>query len=56
LIRLIPANKIRVSESGIKSYEDVMFLKSLGINAVLIGEAFMEAPDIAAKMREIMRY
>lgn len=55
LIRLIPQNKIKVSESGIKSYEDVMFLKSLGVNAVLIGEAFMESDDIAAKMREIMR-
>lgn len=56
LIRLIPQNKIKVSESGIKSYEDVMFLKSLGLNAVLIGEAFMEAEDIAAKMREVMKY
>jgi len=56
LIRLIPQNKIKVSESGIRSYEDVMFLKSLGINAVLIGEALLEANDIAAKMREIMRY
>lgn len=56
LIRHIPPAKIKVSESGIKSYEDVMFLKSLGVNAVLIGEAFMEADDIASKMREIMRY
>lgn len=56
LIRHIPQNKIRVSESGIRSYEDVMFLKSLGLNAVLIGEAFMETDDIAARMREIMRY
>lgn len=56
LIRHIPQNKIKVSESGIKSYEDVMFLKSLGVNAVLIGEAFMEADDIASKIREIMRY
>jgi indole-3-glycerol phosphate synthase len=55
LIRLIPPNKIIVSESGIKNYEDVMFLKSMGVNAVLIGEAFMEADDIAGKMREIMR-
>ncbi|OGW76615.1 MAG: hypothetical protein A3C51_00400 [Omnitrophica bacterium RIFCSPHIGHO2_02_FULL_46_20] len=56
LIRLIPQNKIIVSESGIKRYEDIMFLKSLGVNAVLIGEAFMEADDIASKMREMMRY
>jgi len=56
LVRHIPDSKVKVSESGIKTYENVMFLKSLGINAVLIGEAFMEADDIAAKMREIMRY
>lgn len=56
LVRLIPQNKTIVSESGIKSHEDVMFLKSIGVNAVLIGEAFMEASDIGAKMREIMRY
>ncbi len=56
LARLIPENKVKVSESGIKTYEDVMFLKSLGIDAVLIGEVFMEASDIAAKMREVMRY
>jgi indole-3-glycerol phosphate synthase len=56
LIRLIPQNRVKVSESGIKSHEDLMFLKSLGVNAVLIGEAFMEADDIAGKMREIIRY
>lgn len=55
LIRLIPKDTVIVSESGIKTYEDVMFLKSLGVNAVLIGEAFMVSDDIAAKMREIMR-
>jgi indole-3-glycerol phosphate synthase len=56
LKRLIPQNKIVVSESGIKRYEDIMFLKSIGVNAVLIGEAFMEADDIGAKMRELMKY
>lgn len=56
LIRLIPENKVRVSESGIKTYENVMFLRSLGVNAVLIGETFMEADDIASKVREVMRY
>jgi len=56
MIRLIPPNKIKVSESGIKTYEDVMFLKSLGVDAVLIGEAFMKSDDIASKVREIMRY
>jgi len=56
LIRLIPEGKIKVSESGIRTYQDVMFLKSLGVNAVLIGEAFMESDDIGAKIREIFKY
>jgi len=54
LIRRIPPGKIIISESGIKSYKDVMYLKSLGVNAVLIGEAFMAAHDIIAKVREVM--
>ncbi|MGD9014725.1 MAG: indole-3-glycerol phosphate synthase TrpC [Candidatus Omnitrophota bacterium] len=54
LFVLIPKDKVVVVESGIKSYQDVLFLKILGINAVLIGEAFMEASDIKAKVKEIM--
>jgi indole-3-glycerol phosphate synthase len=54
LARHIPHGKIVVSESGIKTYKDVMYLKSLGVNAVLIGEAFMVADDIVAKVREVM--
>ena len=56
LIRMIPPNKIIVSESGIKTHEDVMFLKSIGVNGVLIGEAFMESDDIGSKMRDILRF
>lgn len=55
LIRHIPENRIIVSESGIKTYEHVMFLKSLGVNAVLIGETFMRAENIGEKVRELMR-
>lgn len=54
LIRHIPEGKVIVSESGIKTNKDVMFLKSLGVNALLIGEAFMEAADIRSKVREVM--
>ncbi|MFC1644265.1 indole-3-glycerol phosphate synthase TrpC [Candidatus Omnitrophota bacterium] len=55
LIRLIPETKVIVSESGIKTYEQVMFLKSLGVNAVLIGETFMEAENIGEKVRQLIR-
>lgn len=54
LMRSIPRHNVVVSQSGIKSYEDVMFLKSVGINTVLIGEAFMKSEDIGAKVKEIM--
>lgn len=54
LIKSIPDGKIIISESGIKTYEDIMFLKSLGVNAVLIGEAFMRSDDIGLKVRELM--
>src|SRR3989338_1485650 len=54
LFPLIPKGKIVVVESGIKSHQDVLFLKVLGVNAVLIGEAFMSAPDIRSKVEEIM--
>jgi indole-3-glycerol phosphate synthase len=56
LIRSIPEGKIIISESGIKTYEDIMFLKSLGVNAVLIGETFMRSDDIGSKVRELMGY
>lgn len=53
-IKKIPKDKIIVSESGIKSESDIKFLQSLGVNAVLIGEAFMAAPDISARVKEVM--
>ncbi|MCX5657750.1 MAG: indole-3-glycerol phosphate synthase TrpC [Candidatus Omnitrophica bacterium] len=54
LKNFIPQEKTVVSESGISSYKDVMYLKSIGINAVLIGEVFMLAKDIGAKVKEVM--
>ncbi|MBI3832653.1 MAG: indole-3-glycerol phosphate synthase TrpC [Planctomycetes bacterium] len=43
-----------VSESGIKTPEQIHALAKSGVNAVLIGETFMRAPDIAGKVREVM--
>jgi indole-3-glycerol phosphate synthase len=51
---LIPKDKVVVVESGIKTHQDVLFLKILGVSAVLIGEAFMEAVDIRKKVEEVM--
>jgi indole-3-glycerol phosphate synthase len=51
---LIPPDRIVVSESGIKERKDIEGLRQLGINAVIVGESLMSAPDIAAKMRELL--
>ena len=51
---LVPADRIVVSESGIKSRKDMEKLRECGVDAVLIGEAFMSAPDIAARIKELM--
>lgn len=56
LIKKIPQGKTIISESGIKTPDDVKYLKALGVNAVLIGEAFMQAKDIPAKVKEIMAW
>lgn len=49
---LIPADRVVVSESGIKDRSDMAKLKQWGVNAVLIGEALVTAADIATKMKE----
>ena len=43
----IPLDKVVVSESGIKTREDIMRLRDAGIDAMLIGTSFMEADDTA---------
>jgi indole-3-glycerol phosphate synthase len=45
LRRHIPAGKLVVSESGIRSPEDIRFLRGHAVDAVLIGEAIMRSPD-----------
>ena len=51
---LIPPGRIVVSESGIKDHSDMEKLRQWGVNAVLIGESLMSAPDIAARMKELL--
>ena len=50
---LVPENIIFVSESGVKSAEDIAKLRASGVNAVLIGETLMKADDKKAKLAEL---
>jgi len=42
----IPAECLLVSESGIRTREDVLLLEQAGIDAMLVGESLMAQPDI----------
>lgn len=53
LIKHIPHGKAVVSESGIKASDDIAYIRSLGVDAVLIGEALMRAKSIAEKLAEL---
>ena len=53
LRELIPPDVLFVSESGVRSAEDVARLREIGADAVLIGETLMRAPDKKAKLAEL---
>ena len=53
LRRLIPKNVLFVSESGVNSAEDVVKLREIGADAVLIGETLMRATDKKSKLAEL---
>jgi indole-3-glycerol phosphate synthase len=50
---LIPKEKIMVTESGIRSPEDVERLRRAGVDAFLVGEAFMRVADPGLALREL---
>lgn len=53
LRKLVPKDVLFVSESGVKSAEDIMRLREIGADAVLIGELLMKSSDKKAKLAEL---
>lgn len=51
LRKLVPDNIIFVSESGIKSHNQIKILEENNVNAVLIGETFMRSNDKAKSLK-----
>jgi indole-3-glycerol phosphate synthase len=46
LLDRIPPDRVVISESGIRTAEDLRRLEAAGVKAVLVGESLMRAPDI----------
>ncbi len=51
---LFPSDVVAVGESGVRTAADVRRLARMGADAVLVGEALVTAPDVAAKVRELV--
>jgi len=49
----VPADRIIVAESGIRDAADVARLRAAGVDAMLVGETLMRAPDPSAALRAL---
>jgi indole-3-glycerol phosphate synthase len=50
----VPADRVIVAESGIRDSADVARLRAAGVDAILVGETLMRAPDPAAALRALV--
>jgi len=55
LAKHVPENTLFISESGVKTPEDVKLLGSYGADAVLVGSSIMESQDISGKVKELVQ-
>ena len=53
LAPLIPKGCIKVSESGVSGKEEIGLLRSVGIQAALVGTSIMKSEEMTAKLREL---
>ena len=54
LLPLLPPGAFAVSESGIRSRDDLAYLRDLGVGAVLVGEHLMAADDPGQALSELL--
>ncbi len=53
MLKDVPADRLLVTESGILQRADVEKMRAAQVNAFLVGEAFMRAPDPGAALAEL---
>jgi len=54
LMAMVEDTSILVSESGIRTHEDVKRLRQAGVRAVLVGEHLMNQPDVGQALRALI--
>jgi indole-3-glycerol phosphate synthase len=54
LLKDVPDDRTVVSESGIRTRDDVVKLEKAGVDAILVGESLMREKDIGKKVKEIL--
>lgn len=54
LASFIPSNITLVSESGVKTPEDVKLLSQFGVNAILVGSSIMTSSNIHKKVKQLV--
>ena len=53
LIPMVPSEKLLITESGIRTAEDVKKIQAAGVNTFLVGESLMTATNPGKKLKEI---
>ncbi len=54
LFPLLPEDALKISESGIRSIDDIRRLRKVGYRGFLIGESFMKTDDPGAELRKFL--
>jgi indole-3-glycerol phosphate synthase len=49
----VPGDRLVITESGILAPADVARMRAAGVNAFLVGEAFMRSADPGAAVRQL---
>ncbi len=55
MVDMVEDTRILVSESGIRTGEDLVRLRQHGVNIALVGEHLMRQPDPGAALRDLLR-
>lgn len=53
LIPAVPKDRLLITESGIRTEDDVMLMRAEGVHAFLVGETFMRAEDPGAELEKL---